>query len=904
MVVYTTQPVGAILGGKMSNPLQVILVFVHAEYWDRIWAALRECGYDAVGPQVTSASELESELSSGLEVVFCEDDPEKIDPLTVLETIACKGLAIPVIAIGAEGQTERVVTCIQRGVANYLTPETLNRLGDAVRQAQETRARQEARTHQETRAGRNSLHSQQQEPDHFRTMFEKMPDIACFKDGQGRWQDANQAALHLFQLEEIDYHGKTDSELALLSPHFCESFFTCQQTDETAWNSGETSRSEETIPTPDGDRILDIYKLPFYEADRRRKELLVLGRDITARKQMEAALRTREAELARCQEIAHLGNWIWTEQDNKILCSEELCRIIGIPAGTPLDYRHWLCLIHPEDQGVVAEKLQHFFRNPEEHCEIVFRIFRTNGQMCWERLWGVAPTMKDGHVVEIWGVTQDITEQVLSEQREVENRNRYQQVFDHSPVGIMYYNQNGVTECNERLAIILHTTREVVLKPEFEKFRDSVVMPALETALQGEEGFYEGPYRIPVNNKKIWITLRTAPLYDALGNVKGGIAIVEDINQQKMAEIQANRQMQRMAALHNVDVAITSSLDVHMTLNMVLDQAISHLSIDAASIRLFNRFTQTLDFAVGKGFRTGTLPRRSLRLGEGLSGRAALEHRNLRYPEVSDNSGTDAPESLWIMSEYTACCAVPLISKGQVKGVLEIYKNGTIPQHQDWLDFLNALAMQAAIAVDNSELFDNLQRTNIDLSLMYDSTLVSLIQAVDRRERMPETHARSVADLSMRLARAVGIPDNELTAVRRGALFHDIGKLVVPEHILVKSGPLTPEEWKIVETHPAYAFQMLSPISYLHNALDIPYCHHEHWDGSGYPRKLIGEQIPLAARVFAVADIWDVLRTRRPYREAWPKERIRTYIQDQAGILFDPKIVWTFFDHFWDELAA
>ncbi len=130
--------------------------------------------------------------------------------------------------------------------------------------------------------------------------------------------------------------------------------------------------------------------------------------------------------------------------------------------------------------------------------------------------------------------------------------------------------------------------------------------------------------------------------------------------------------------------------------------------------------------------------------------------------------------------------------------------------------------------------------------------------------------------------------------MRRGALLHDIGKMGVPDAILLKPGPLTDEEWAIMRKHPAYAFEMLAPIDYLRRALDIPYCHHEKWDGTGYPRGLKGERIPLAARIFAVVDVWDALRSVRPYRAGWPEEKVREYIREQAGKHFDPAVAEVF----------
>jgi putative nucleotidyltransferase with HDIG domain len=167
-------------------------------------------------------------------------------------------------------------------------------------------------------------------------------------------------------------------------------------------------------------------------------------------------------------------------------------------------------------------------------------------------------------------------------------------------------------------------------------------------------------------------------------------------------------------------------------------------------------------------------------------------------------------------------------------------------------------------------------------------------RALDLRDKETEGHTQRVTELTLKLARAAGMTEEELVHVRRGALLHDIGKMGVPDHILLKPGKLTDEEWVEMRKHPVFAYELLSPIAYLRPALDIPYCHHEKWDGTGYPRGLKGEQIPLAARLFAVADVWDALRSDRPYRQSWPKEKVIEHIKSLSGTHLDPKSVELF----------
>lgn len=173
----------------------------------------------------------------------------------------------------------------------------------------------------------------------------------------------------------------------------------------------------------------------------------------------------------------------------------------------------------------------------------------------------------------------------------------------------------------------------------------------------------------------------------------------------------------------------------------------------------------------------------------------------------------------------------------------------------------------------------------------YDSTLLALSHAEGLRDRDTGVHGQQSSVLTVKLAEALGISGEELSNIQRGAILHDIGKIGIPDSILLKEGPLSPEEWKIMKTHPWKAFEMLNKIEFLQNALDIPYCHHEKWDGTGYPRGLKGEEIPLAARIFALADVWTALLSDRPYRNAWQKDRVIAYIRQETGKHFDPSVV-------------
>lgn len=201
------------------------------------------------------------------------------------------------------------------------------------------------------------------------------------------------------------------------------------------------------------------------------------------------------------------------------------------------------------------------------------------------------------------------------------------------------------------------------------------------------------------------------------------------------------------------------------------------------------------------------------------------------------------------------------------------------------------------VAVDvtaRERAMTDLEATNRALTNAYDSTLEGWVRALDLRDRETEGHTKRVTKLTVELARRMGVPEEDLVHVRRGALLHDIGKIGIPDAVLKKPGPLDEDEWKLMRQHPVWAREMISAVDFLQPALDIPYCHHERWDGEGYPRGLAGESIPLSARVFAVVDVWDALRSDRPYSEAWDEDRVLAHLREQAGGQFDPAVVEAF----------
>gem|GEM_PF-717164 len=352
--------------------------------------------------------------------------------------------------------------------------------------------------------------------------------------------------------------------------------------------------------------------------------------------------------------------------------------------------------------------------------------------------------------------------------------------------------------------------------------------------------------------------------------------------------------LRRITSLRAIDVAITGTSPDGEIYGTLLEQIQRELGSDAVSLLLYNPESNVLLFAASRGFLTDALRFTHLTMGKGMAGRAALERKQLFIEDVTLNPETLAQAPLLHNEGFRAYCAAPLLSRGELKGVLELFHRSPLHPDKEWSDFLEMLTGQAAIALDHSALIAGLQQANTELVAAYDATIEGWSRALDLRDHETEGHSKRVALESEALGRVLGLNNDSLLHLYRGALLHDIGKVAIPDSILLKPGRLTDEETVIMKKHPEYARQILTPIQFLRPALTVPGDHHEKWDGSGYPRGLRGEEIPLFARIFALVDVWDALICGRPYREAWSEQMTAEHIHSLSGIHFDPSITPVF----------
>ena len=489
----------------------------------------------------------------------------------------------------------------------------------------------------------------------------------------------------------------------------------------------------------------------------------------------------------------------------------------------------------------------------------------------------------------------DITDRKNAEDALQKSEAKFRRLFEAAQDGILILNaETGlIEEVNSYLINMLGYSREEFIKKklwEVGSFRDVNSSKEAFEALQENEYIRYEDLPLKTKDGRLIQVEFVSNVY-LIEKEKVIQCNIRDITARRRAEERVGRQFAHLRALNAIDRVIAANFDLKLSLEEILMHVRVELGVDAADILILNSDSQMLEFGAERGFRTRIIRKSQVRLGESYAGQVALGRQMLQVPNLKNVVDNAFVKNNIVGEGFVCYYGVPLITKGQVKGVLEVFHRALLEPDGEWLDFLDTLAGQAAIAIENASLFESLQRSNVDLSLAYDATIEGWSRALDLRDKETEGHTQRVTEMTVKLARAFGFNKAELVQIRWGSLLHDIGKMGVPDEILHKAGPLTDEEWVVMKRHPILAYEMLAPIRYLRLALDIPYNHHEKWDGSGYPHGLRGTQIPLIARIFTVVDVWDALVSGRPYRAAWPEEKVRDHIRDGSGTHFDPQVV-------------
>ncbi len=485
----------------------------------------------------------------------------------------------------------------------------------------------------------------------------------------------------------------------------------------------------------------------------------------------------------------------------------------------------------------------------------------------------------------------------------LESEVRFQAAFDQAEIGMAVLDMNGRwRRVNMAFATMLgYTSQELqnlsITAISHPEEYQSDIERGLEL-LQDGQLQYEKRY-LHHNKSVVWARVHLTVIND--GTTRYMFKQIENITEEKKRELQIQQlnleleqRLERMNALREIDTALVSSLDLSLTLGLVIEQIRTQLGAQSAAILLYYPESLSLRYFVGRGFKTQIVKASSVRLGHPLSGLVGLDRLVMVIPNVSARDISFEYQDFLQAEGLNSYIGLPLLAKGELLGVIEIYNGLPLEPSAEMMEYLGILASQAALAIENTRVLRALQYSNTELAMAYDETIEGWSRALDLRDKETEGHSRRVTEMTVRLAREMNLPESEIIHMRRGALLHDIGKMGVPDEILLKPGKLTDEEWVIMRKHPDFAHELLAPIGFLGSALDIPYAHHEKWDGTGYPRGLRGQRIPLSARIFAIVDVWDALKSDRPYRKGWSSRRIIDHILESSGTHFDPKVVEVF----------
>jgi len=625
-----------------------------------------------------------------------------------------------------------------------------------------------------------------------------------------------------------------------------------------------------------------------------------IARDITARKRAEEALQESEAKFRRL--VVHLPTVVYInavgDARSTLYVSPQIETLLGYtPQEWLADPKLWSKTLHPEDRQRVLKQAAHTDRSNKPF-DMEYRMIARDGHPVWVHDEVILVHDLEGQPQFWQGIMLDITERKQVEEALQEKERLLSEAQGIAHIGSWSYDiLTDTLQYSDEMYRLLDVSPQE-FQHNLAGFLSLIyaadrplVSQWMETIKAGRE-VKELDFRLFSKNGELrYLQSRGAVLFDLAGNPARFTGTAQDVSERKLAEIQIRQQIQRLTALGKIDQAIISTFNLGSMMETFLSQVIAQLQVDAADVLLLQPNSEMLDYVAGRGFRTQEHESGRVPVGKSLAGRVAKDQRLLKIEDLKDQSDDPFVSELLTKEGFVSYFGVPLITKGKVKGVLEVFHRATIHPYAEWVDFLNTLAGQAAIAIENASLFTNLEQSNRELSQAYDATIEGWSRTLDLRDKETEGHTLRVTELTLTLAHRFSFTDTQMQSIRWGALLHDIGKMGIPDTILLKLEALSEEEGTIMRKHPQYAYDLLQPIAFLTPALDIPYCHHEKWDGTGYPRGLKGEEIPLQARIFAVADVWDALRSDRPYRAAWPEEKVRAYICLSSGTHFDPQVV-------------
>ncbi|MEK6751364.1 MAG: PAS domain S-box protein [Chloroflexota bacterium] len=632
-------------------------------------------------------------------------------------------------------------------------------------------------------------------------------------------------------------------------------------------------------------------------------------RDITERKQMNIALRESEEKYRRIYE--NLEDMHYRTDYHGILTD------ISPSVEKQTGYKQ---------EEVIGHNVTEFYAFPEDYNALVAviekkgsvndfeaRLKRKDENLAFVSITAHAIFDAAGQPISTEGIIRTITERKQAEDALKASEMKFRTLAENIP-SVVYLCKNDerytFLYLNDSIEELSGHSKKEFLEEGLSFFDlyhpdDLVNIPLSSTAkiATANQGSFHITYRIRhTSGEWRWVDEWGAGVADDAGNVQYIEGVMVDITERKRAEDELRHHAHELEALAAASAALRTAQSVTEMVPVLAKQAMRAVAGDYGSIFLLD--SESGDYVShgwfsARGESKNKLKDESIlrhRPGEGITGHVAITGEIY----VTEDMQKD-PVMVMLDGEKKRLqklhggISLPLHAQEKIIGVLHIWMFERHIFSETEIRILIAFAETAGNAIHRAMLFEQTLQHADELALAYDNTLAGWARALELRDEITEGHTRRVTELTLKFAHALKIPENEIEHIRRGALLHDIGKMGIPDSILHKPGPFTAQERTIMQQHTQYAYDMLSSISFLQPAIDIPFCHHEYWNGAGYPRGLKGEQIPLSARIFSIIDVWDALTSDRPYRKAWSKKKTREYIIERAGKQFDPRIVEVFF---------
>lgn len=759
----------------------------------------------------------------------------------------------------------------------------------------------------------------------FRVLVTRAPLIEFVLDAQGTFTLSEGKGLHTLGLEPGQVVGRSVFDVYGDFPEILD--------DVRAGLRGEP-RHDDTIV---GSNVFETHYIPIFDGDGKVSHLIGVANDISERKRAEESLRATQAFLDHVLDAIPLGVSVHNVRNLQMEFENTVnahLHEMDKQEFNSISPQERLSLVHPDDLAPRAE----FMRNlmTLEDGEIRSSEYRRrgkDGRWHWMRFrCFVFERDENKEIAKILSVTEDVTASKLADQSIQRQLKELKTLHNIARAGIEVNSISDLIELvtdevgnafyPENFGVLFMDAQDKVLRayPSYRGLDLGASPVALLNASVTGKVFQTGiPIRLAEVQLEPLYTPVTSNIRSELcvpiitGDYTFGVINAESkqpdffsedderllmtIAGQLATAIERLRlfnservRRQEAETLRQATAVLSTSLDLDHVLESILTSLKQVVPYDSASVFLLEN--DSLHVVIKHGpAEIDELQELRFPADDPLF----LDVKNIRRPLILSDARRDPRYKGWLNSENTqGWMGVPLITRDRVIGYITLDSNHADSFTQEAGVLAQAFAYQAAAAIDNARLFSGIESSLQELNSAYEATIEGWSRAMDLRDKETEGHTLRVTSLTIALAKAMNIPEEQLVQIRRGALLHDIGKMGVPDRILLKPDVLTEEEATIMRRHPQYAYDMLSQTAYLRSALDIPYCHHERWDGKGYPQGLKGEQIPLVARLFSVVDVWDALTSDRPYRPAWSRKEALQYISDLAGIQFDPAVVEIF----------